>query len=88
MALPVKTGESGLLPFVVSFTVCLVAQVVAICMSIEVLQRTQVLMKAKYGEIGDEGSSVLSKGPSLHDVGYFYLWPPFAVVFDVLIYLQ
>jgi hypothetical protein len=88
LALPVKTGESGFVPFVAQFTLCLIAQIFAISFAVEILQRTHMLMLKQYHEMGDEGSLLMSKGPSLHDVGSFFLWSPFHVLFDILIYSQ
>jgi hypothetical protein len=103
LALPVKLDKAGFMPFLITFSVGLIAQSLVMIYMVELLQKTQAIQKEQEenspGEV-ELGDSViprvqttikpafLSQGPDLHAMGGLFLNRLFGIVFDACVLLH
>ena len=86
LALPVKSGESGITPVIFNIIACGIFQLFLINYMIELLLRTDAMMKREYNNLGNYFKRV-SVSPSFFDMGRYFLWTPFRILFEFLIIL-
>eukprot|EP01102_Stenamoeba_stenopodia_P004652 TRINITY_DN14969_c0_g1_i1.p1 TRINITY_DN14969_c0_g1~~TRINITY_DN14969_c0_g1_i1.p1 ORF type:complete len:497 (-),score=67.93 TRINITY_DN14969_c0_g1_i1:95-1585(-) len=72
LGLPVSVASSGLPPFIVSYSICLIMQALVIMFTIELLQRGRLLL-GSHDSNTREGGKVEVEGPDLHTLGTLYL---------------
>jgi hypothetical protein len=85
LALPVKAGESGITPVIFNIVVCGIFQIIAIFYMIELLMRTDAMLRREYEADLKSLSKRISTGPSYYDMGRYYFWGPFRVLFEFFI---